>query len=259
MSYMRQKRMADFARASKYSKKPRTGGYRRQRPFVARNAAPRRVLQGRLGETKCIDVVNANNGAAIVATSLSTVPAIFPLNIVTIGSSAWNRIGRKITLKSLYLTGFFTGTGALVQSAGHFGRIMIIYDKQTNGAQPVIQDILTDQINQTGGDVKTQGVMSNLNMNNRDRFEVILDKRFWLPGSNAAGTVTGLNGGTTAATVEEYRNLRNRETQFKADSVPGVIGDINNGSLLMVSFGDLPGGTAPWQFLFTCRIKYKDI
>lgn len=216
------------------------------------------IMQGPRGETKCIDIVNANNGGAAVPTSLSSTTASFPLNIVTIGSSAWNRVGRKITLKSLYLQGCFVATGNLAASAGHFARIVIIYDKQTNGALPSFNDVFTDQINQTGGDVKSNTVFSQINLNNRDRFEVILDKRFWLPGSNSAATVTGLNGGTNAGTVEEFRNLRNRETQYKADSIPGVIGDINNGALVMFTFGDLNGATAPWQFAFSCRVKYKD-
>jgi len=258
----RKRTMDTFARNSRNKRVRRVGVrkmYTRQRaPPASLNAMQRYV--NNIGETKYMDTVNATNGATQAPTTLTLTEARFPLNAITVGSGAWCRIGRKITMKSLYLQGYFSYNAALTtQSRGHNARIMIIYDKQTNGALPNLNDILSDQINSGGAaDVRIWNPSSGINLNNRDRFEVILDKRFWLPGSNAAGNATGLNGGTTAEPVIEYRNLRGRETVFRSDTAPGAITDIASGSLIMMTFGDLDGVTAPWTFTFSCRLKFKD-
>jgi len=254
--------MEAYAKSSRNKRVRRVGQrkmYSRPRAAPASLNAMQRALSN-IGETKFLDTINATNGAAHAPTSLTLVDARFPLNAITIGSGAWCRIGRKITMKSLYLQGFFTYNAAVANvSRGHNARIMIVYDKQTNGALPILADILGDQINFAGAtDTRVAAPTSGINLNNRDRFEVILDKRFWLPGSNNLGTVTGLNGGTTAEPVLEYRNLRGRETVFRSDGSPGSITDIASGSLLMCTFGDLDGTTAPWNFTFSCRLKFKD-
>jgi len=254
---MKRKRVPGGA-VKKAKRRPGAGKYGQvfdgQRPaYLSRVVMPRAS-----GETKILDVINATNGAAQVSVAMVNVPLIFCINAVTIGAGAWNRIGRKITMKSLYLQGWFSGAiGTTVACYGMNARILIVYDKQTNGAAPVIADIIADQINNTGGDVRVTALTSGINMNNRERFEVILDKRFWLPGITAAGG-QGINSGATNGTVEEFRNLRGRETQFRSDTVPSTVADIASGSLLMITMSDVAATQAPWQFTFSSRLKYKD-
>lgn len=237
-----------------------TGKYGQPRaPGIGRAPQIPRQLMPR-GETKCFDVVNANNGAAQVAIACNDVPLLFCINAVTVGAGAWNRIGRRITLKSLYLQGFFTSNLAAIAAASiaQNVRIMIIYDKQSNGTLPVIGDVLRDQINNLGTDWSVLCQTSGLNMNNRDRFEIILDKRFMLPGVTATGGAGVFGGGDQTHTVEEFRNLKGREVQFRSDTVPSTIADIAAGSLIMITFGDRPNTASPWLLTFSCRIKYTD-
>jgi len=237
-----------------------TGKYGQPKPVgIGRAAQIPRQLMPR-GETKCFDVVNATNGALQVPVACNDAALIFCINAVSTGSGAWNRIGRRITMKSLYLQGFFTSNLASITAASiaQNVRIMIIYDKQSNGANPALSDILRDQINNNGQDSNLTLQTSGLNMNNRDRFEIILDKRFMLPGCTAAGGPGIFNGGNQTNTVEEFRNLKGREVQFRSDSVPSTVADIAAGSLIMMTFGDRPNTASPFLFTFSCRIKYTD-
>lgn len=212
------------------------------------------------GETKCYDVVNSTNGPTQVAVACNDTPLLFCINAVSTGSGAWNRIGRRITLKSLYLQGFFTSNLASITTASiaQNVRIMIIYDKQTNGANPAIGDVLRDQINNTGLDSSLVLQTSGMNMNNRDRFEIILDKRVMLPGCTAAGGPSLYNGNNQTETIQEFRSLKGREVQFRSDSVPSTVADIAAGSLIMITFGDRPNTASPFLFTFSCRLKYVD-
>jgi len=219
-------------------------------PIIRRSPMP--------GETKAMDTVNANNGAGQTATSCTTVASIFCINAVSTGSSAFNRIGRKIHMKSLYLQGYFSPTGVAAASVSQFARIMIVYDKQANGAAPAIADVLRDQINNTGADANVSVFSSGLNLNNRERFDVILDKRFTLPGLTAAFGSNGNGGTANFMNINEYRKLGMRDVQFRSDSVPSTIADIASGALIMITFGDLTAVNAPFNLIFSCRVKYQD-
>jgi len=235
-----------------------TGKYGQQMGIGRAPQIPRQLMPR--GETKCFDVVNSTNGAAQVPIAMNDAALIFCINAVSTGSGAWNRIGRRITMKSIYLQGFFTSNLASITTASiaQNVRIMIIYDKQSNGALPALGDILRDQIGNTGLDASLVLQTSGINMNNRDRFEIILDKRFMLPGVTATATAGVFGGGDQNHTVEEFRNLKGREVQYRSDTVPSSIGDIAAGSLIMLSFGDRPNVASPWLFTFSCRLKYND-
>lgn len=211
------------------------------------------------GEIKSIDILNPNNGAAQASFTINQTGLITPLNIITLGNSSFNRSGRKLSMRSIHLQGFFALANSVANAVGQFARIAIVYDKQTNGALPTYADIFTDQINNTGGDVKISSYTSGLNLNNRDRFEIILDRRFFLPTSTVAGTASNVTATADMMHVELFKRLRNREVHFKADSTPGVITDIATGSLLLVTIGDVVAGSEFWNFFGSLRLRYSDL
>lgn len=91
----------------------------------------------RQGELKFLDV---NTGITVGGAAASTFGSGVLLNGLANGNDASSRIGRKVTIKSLYLRWsqlFIAGAGG----AGSI-RVLIVYDKQANAAAPAITDIL---------------------------------------------------------------------------------------------------------------------
>lgn len=184
----------------------------------------------RSGELKFTDVSYntdpAVNSAAFTAGGL--------LNGLVPGASANERIGRKVTLKSIlirwsfHMTPTSAGTGAL--------RILVVYDKQANAAAPAITDILL-----------TDDFHSQNNLSNRDRFVTIFDTITDAIGTAGPQTVSGVN----------YKRL-NFETLFNAGPA-GTIGDISSGSvyIFIAQSGYIITNAA--DFTARCRIRYTDV
>jgi len=218
------------------------------------------------GEIKSLDVINSTttttNSAA--AWPLNATAKVNCINLITIGSSQWNRIGRKVSLKSFRIRGFLNPTGN--NSAGSSGgpiysRMILLYDKQPNGALPVLADILLDQVS-LAADSSSTLVTSGINMNNRDRFEILMDQQFVVPPCNTSTGAVVLGGLTATADLmhfDRFINLKGRETHYKADSSPAVIGDVATGSLVMITFGNCTAATEPYQLLASIRLRYSDL
>lgn len=232
------------------------------RPF----RAPRRrfpVIPGLLRQTatekKVIFFGNAD--AVNVALTLNTTAAITCVNLVQVGSSMFNRIGRKIEMRSVRMNAYMiTAPVTRATVFPDFGRVMIVYDRQTNGAFPAIADILQDT-EQSGTNSTT--AQSGLNMNNRERFVTIMDKRITIPQATAtAGVLTNVfpNAQELPAKFNEFRKLRGLTTHFKADSNPAVIGDVATGGLYVISFAsNQASGTELFSLDWNLRLKYTDV
>ncbi len=108
----------------------------------------------------------------------NTVSLINTLNPVPRGTTLTNRIGRKIYIRSLHV--FYTitlqSTAVLADMANEV-RILIVVDKQTNGAAAVIADVL-----------ETATTRSFHNLDHSSRFDYIWDKRFALTTVASGGT-----------------------------------------------------------------------
>jgi len=213
------------------------------------------------GEIKSLDFCSPTITATTLAPfTLNNTPQIVVINPITIGSSMWNRIGRKISMKSIHLTGSFdpiVGNGTDITTSC---RLMLVYDKQTNGALPSYDDMFRDQYNGPT-DTNSSGAnnfLAGINLNNRDRFEVIFDKRFILPPINLGepGIVTCT---PDLAAFSYFANLKNREVHFKADSSTGVIGDISTGGLYIVTVADATNGNQSWGLWLKGRLRYSDL
>jgi len=202
-------------------------------------------------EKKALDIPNANylcNQTAVIT----------PLNLIRVGSTFCNRIGRKVEMKSIQLDGFFQVIRTL--AAGDYLRVLIIYDRQTNGALPAIADILQDTDQATAN---TTNNLSHANVNNVDRFIILRDHRHVVPAlTSTAGVITNpgfMDPVSPTLRISDYVKLKGLITQYKADSSPAVIGDIASGGLYMVTFGGNVAGAEAWQFTGTLRLRYVDL
>lgn len=220
--------------------------------MIRRAALPGALRSGR-HELKSVDVPT---GVVLC----NTTAVITPLNLIRAGSSFNNRVGRKIEMISLRLVGQMVSVRTTV--AQDYNRIMLVYDRQTNGALPAIADILqaTDQAG-----TNTTDSFTGINLNNRDRFVILRDEHLCMPTqTQAAGTVITNPGGqidpvSTTFKLDWYVKLKGLVAQFKADSAPAVIGDISTGGLYLVTFGDNVAGTEGWALETQTRLRYLDL
>jgi len=180
-------------------------------------------------ELKFIDTsVSTNLTAASLAFSTPQL-----LNGVATGSSATDRIGRKIIMKSVYLRATVrAGTGSAGASPI---RCIIFYDKQANAAAPAATDLLlANEFN------------SMNNLSNRDRFVVLSDEM-----TEPVGTQI-----EQARAHVVYKKI-NLETLFNAGSA-GTIGDITSGSLYIMFAQTSDIITVAGQVVYRARVRYTD-
>ena len=202
-------------------------------------------------ELKSVDTVN---GAATVTQAINTTGTLTAVNLIEAGSGFNNRVGRRVEMKSLHLTGLIqpTGTG---QIATDIGRIMVIYDRQPNGALPAISNILR-QYDQSSTSYTT--ALSGINPDQRERYLVLMDERVVLPAVNTSGFTGAVDGVNKTFNINRYIKMANLKTHYSADSAPAVIGDIATGAVYILTLGSIASPNEGWKFTASWRLRYTD-
>lgn len=208
------------------------------------------VLRSNTFEVKALDIANATY-------LMNSTGSVTALNLIRTGSSFFNRIGRRVELKNVRLSGYIFPVRTVAVS--DYVRIMIVYDRQTNGALPTISDVLqtTDQAG-----ANTTSSESGVNLNNRDRFVILRDLRISIPSQTVtAGSVSNLgpiDPITTFNNIDLFVRLKGLLTQYKADSSPAVIGDIATGGLFLVTMGAVASGSEGYALQAELRVRFND-
>lgn len=205
-------------------------------------------------EKKFLDTVNANTdgttstgGLAPIILNPTTYSSIIPLNLVSQGPAANQRVGQKIKMKNLKFNlimsklpniptaGDYSGAGINVQSEAipdTLVRWFICVDTQCNGQLPAISDIV--QMNDAISGSAYYGnpsALAPISMTNRERFRVLRSEMCTIG-----------NLWKTSCYVDDYINLREWDTTFNG-SATGAIGSIATNSLLLVMLYYSPGTT----------------
>jgi len=216
--------------------------------FRALQSAPRHAT----AEVKLVDNVNASGGISL---SLNSTANIQCINLIQSGSGFFNRVGRRIEMQSLHVTGEVNQT-TTATTYNDYARILVIYDRQTNGALPSYATIMA-AYDQSGTASTTY--LSGVNPDERERFLVLMDQRLVLPACPGGSGVTGATDGPAVTfNINRFLKLRNLTTHYKADSSPSVIGDIATGSLYIIGVGRAASGSEGWQCNLNIRLRYKD-
>lgn len=217
----------------------------------------------RSGEIKYIDTAENN-------LDITTDGEVYCVNLISEGSGPNNRIGRKIEMLSLQMQGRLGPIETNNQNLTQSGRILIVYDRQPNGAAspPNIVDIIK---NQYYGSVDVTGKYNSfVNMDNRDRFQIIRDIRFSTPSVTRTGTTpnrsdeiiqgTSIHGNGTGDEFQfnQFIRLGGYITQYNSTAETPVIANISTGSLLVVGVGTAGPGAAGWSPQLTFRLRYRD-
>lgn len=218
------------------SKKPRYTGQASLGPYRKRNALRQQAV--RVGgwarpatmEAKFIDTSPAPTMTAAVSTWVAT-PIL--LNGCIQGTESTQRLGRKITMTSLYAKINFTL--ASTSTGGGYARVAVVYDKQANAAAPAITDVFLSNLN-----------TSPNNLSNRDRFLKIVDME----------TPIISTSGDPICSIELYRRL-NLETCFNTGNA-GTVADITSGSLWLFVCNNAGIATTAPGFASQFRVKFTD-
>jgi len=183
-------------------------------------------------ELKFVDT--SQNAVGTLNSNFAAPGATNLMNGLVPGTDASTRIGRKVTIKSIYVRWTFQLGAGSTGGASH--RILIVYDKQANATAPGITDILTsNDFNQTN------------NLSNRDRFVTVAD--VLVDPISATGEF--------ARSGVIYKKV-NLETMFNAGSA-GTIADITSGSLYIVVAQSGTIATTASTFLARTRVRYTDV
>jgi len=251
------KRRNPFGQGRIIYKRARTG-YRRPtvrrayanlvvaRPRALAPLATRGYTYPHTGELKAIDTA--------VTVQVNSTGEFNLLNGCVQGTDFDNRVGRKILIKSIYIRGRVqteASTGALTtgtNTPAQLVRMIVFVDAQANGAAPTATQLLV-----------TAQAGSQLNLDNRERFRVLIDKQWSLDPVvyNNTATQSVVAASNQMRTIKKYKKC-NIETIYNA-GVAGTIGDIASNSLYMFWIGSgAAGANTDANAPVSVRIRFND-
>jgi len=262
--------------SKRFSKRGSKFGYSKRSRFGQRsgygNSYPGRMRGLVPFSAASVPEVKGSDGPAGIYTlvSISGTGAMTCVNAIAAGTSINNRVSRRVRMTSLEVDGWFVPIGTTV--AAHnptYARMLIVYDRQSNGAIPNLNAVIQDISNSSSGPSLTVACTSHFNLNNRDRFIVLLDERFYLPALQGATGYTSAN--PPAVPVQDLRNyivqrhikLHGLSSHYQSDNSPATYGDIANGAIFACLFdGDSTStdtaSQSNFDFYFSCRVKFVD-
>ncbi len=243
------------------SKRPHNGGYGGRRPFkkhgfqTARGGyagyafkAPRRMFvpgkdrtggyYGRFtnGELKFLDTV-------VTDTPITAAMVIQNLTVIAEGNGESQRVGRKVTIKSVHIKGVMTlipATDAANTSDKVFG--MLVQDMQTNGAAFTALDL-----------IDTNVIASFRNLANSGRFKVLYKKTYLFNAGGAApsGAAFVFSSAQRDVNINKKCNI---VMEYDNSATTGVITSVRSNNLYWVT--QATNGVV--NSVLTARIRYSD-
>lgn len=151
------------------------------------------------------------------------------LTAVVQGTDLTSRVGRKILLKSWYFRCHLATSEVAAASYGAgLTRFVCVYDKQANGAAPTISDVLGAGVTGTAA----PDVTTPINLNNRERFIVLMDKAVYTGGGiNTAAGIPSLATERQDVFIKKFKKL-DLPVVFNNQNT-GTIADTNTGAIHM--------------------------
>jgi len=190
------------------------------------------------GELKFLDTALA---ASAVAQAGTVAPNI---NVIPQDSTESGRIGRKVTIKSIWFKGMIQKDGAAATAnTSDNVRIIVVQDKQANGAAFAVTDYL-----------ETANFLSHKNLANSNRFVCLSDQTFAL--SCPSGSYTG-----AAASFGEQRKTWNKyikcniPIEFDAAFADGRLATQRSNSVAVIYISE---SATISTIQYNVRIRYSD-
>jgi len=172
------------------------------------------------------------------------------------GTDRFERIGRKIRLKNVHVKGkIFPSSLVTTNILPEYLRYLIIWDKQPNGVPPVAADLLKDSTL-----AAVTNVYSFINLDNRDRFEILRDVSFPCAavGLGPYENISPLDEIKPSFNIDQFIPLNGKEMVFNALSA-GNAGDITSGALYVVTCCQDLANDSKWVMTYSSRTRYYDV
>jgi len=246
-------------RTKKTASKTTTTVITQGRPSAAMRATKPRVGLVPVGNQKDLKAIDLPNASYALTLAAATNANVILMNIVQEGTSDYQRVGRRIEMASLHVTGSIIPNGT-AQTGSDFVQWAVIYDRQPSqaAALPVYSTIFQD-VGPTG--TAAINALAGLNLDNRDRFVVLRNKRLCLSsttavaGTNPAQVLSNLQNNHT---INEFINLKGLIAIYGATANPITLANIATGALYFVTQGGYAAGAQGWQLSANIRLKYRD-
>jgi len=226
---------------------------RRQAQLIQAGVRPQYLpLAGRssMNELKGVDGTTDMNP---ILSTTNTNGNIILLNGISPGSGSWNRIGRKVKLRSLRCKGtvFFRQEAAGAGANSNSVRISVVWDKQPSGAAIPNFDTIFGGTDQTGAESSTY--RSNVRYDNTQRFTVLKDM------TTSEDFYLALTLQSKMVPFDFFINLKKAETVYSGQTSPCTIADISTGALYFIARAQVNNAnvfTEINQSVF--RLRYED-
>jgi len=205
----------------------------------AKDLARKRAISKRSGELKCVDVTVLGE---IHRHDTSSPEIVSLLNPIVEGTGFYQRIGEKISLRSLRLrlhlvTYFQSSYSNFGQVTGEMYRFAVVYDSHPTGEYPLFSDIFASA-EPTGG--QETYLVSCVNPTKTERFRVLRELFVNVnpPVMPRFSSAEEPNWVDVPTLIDEYIDLQELPTVFKGSGVhesgPAEISDIAAGALYLV-------------------------
>lgn len=204
-------------------------------------------------EIKTVDT--ANTHAATLTMALNTTGSVQVVNLIQPGDEYFQRIGRRIEMKSFFINGVIQQTGVF-GNPNDYCRIAIVYDRQPNGVITTWANVFSST-DQSGTAVSS--ALSNVNPNEMERYMVLADFRLALPTVTAnTDSTAAADGVHTSFNINRFIKLKNLKAHYQAATSPSTIADISTGALYVLTYGSYAAGNDQWQAQLNWRLRYTD-
>jgi len=209
------------------------------------------------------------SGVSTQVTVPTTVGNFYTLNPVIEGSSNYNRLGRRIRMKSIQIViNMESAVQTLTPSApatvfAPRMRIALVYDRQpSGGAVPAFNDVW-QQRDQFG--LSSDYEWSPNNVDNQSRFIILRDCKINFATNNALETnqiSLSINNAFIEGTqCKLFKKLKGLETNFRSNTVGNTgntIADIQSGALYLVFRSNMIPADATIACTWTSRLRFYD-
>ena len=168
------------------------------------------------------------------------------------GADVRQHLGRRSCIKGLHIRGFIQNVNASVAGVEQMLRLLVVYDRQPNGATPPIGEILqnTNVVGYTN--------MSFMNINNTKRFLVLGSKK-WFQARNFGVNQPPFGILETTERMLEmtipYRKIKNLVTEYTGGST-ATVADITTGAIFLIAIGAQNDG---FRFVWNARYRFCDV
>lgn len=241
---------------------------------IERFSSSRRYAGGSMTKTLDYDFTTAQVFPFVQDTQPQTIininstGVIQLINLIQQGAGISQRIGNKVTLKSLRMRLSLQSNNSYTNGGVNSfpmtnSRLMIVYDRQPNMGYPQVNAIL-GQLSQSNT-VIAGTMWDSINPNELERYTVLYDKFRVLPPNTVSldenqATTNGPSTQSDTFQHDIYIKLRDVTSMYVANSNPALIGNVMTGALYLISFGDQTAGatTEPWGWKGSCRLRFND-